>query len=192
VISSLVKLAVVPGASSSRMPANRPFPTTTQSSPILPFQVFRPLNPFGMNTCISVSKQTTLTPFDINTYAKVPAGSHGSKAPSANARPAGSGPPLLASLLPCSGASPFATNRRVPACRPFADGRSSANYPFTRILFELSPIISTLSEKHGGWIPQEDSHFGIVLSSARGKTSALCGIGNGYRVCTYKTLSAQE
>jgi hypothetical protein len=46
--------------------ASHPPPTTVESGP----QHRAPLTPFRINTCKSVSKQTTLTIFRINTYAK--------------------------------------------------------------------------------------------------------------------------
>ena len=89
----------------------------------------RPLTSRRINTCGSASKQTTSSPFTINTYAKTPGGCLAFEF---------SGPSLWPAVAP-----------------PTQDALSPR---FFITLFEITPIISTLSKKHPGWGWVEDSH----------------------------------
>ena len=102
----------------------------------------RPLTSRRMNTCRSASKQATSSLFRIHTYAKVRGGLR---------------------VFQRGGPSP------LPAIAPPTQDALSPHFFFT--LFEITPIISTLSKKHPGYrglylqtplrkrrVPKGDSH----------------------------------
>jgi hypothetical protein len=103
-----------------------PLPTVAAFRPPLPDHFPFPPKPFRINTCKSVTKQTTLTFFRINTYEK----HRGEGAPSSNPQPLSPNlQPLLKSPFPATVTNSFVQR---DAAKPFRIKNNRTHSRYTR------------------------------------------------------------